>query len=59
MAVIIFSPMQQLTKPWFRCVGIAYTRRIKRDFQAQFASISATSKGIGQFGAVEGPVQIL
>ena len=40
--------------PWFCRPGSAYPHRIKRDFQAQSASISAISKGVGEFGEVEG-----
>src|SRR5262245_27759881 len=39
--------------PRFRSAGGAGPHRLKRDFQTQSASISATSKGVGQFGAVE------
>ena len=35
--------------PWFRRVGSAYARCVKRDFQTEFASIPATSKDVGEF----------
>ena len=40
--------------PGFRRLGRAYPHRAKRNFQTQFGAISATSKGVGQFVAVEG-----
>jgi hypothetical protein len=36
---------------WVRCVRSAHAYRIKRNFQAQFASISETSKGVRNFFA--------
>jgi hypothetical protein len=37
--------------PGFRCVRSVCARSIKRGFQAQLASISATGEGVGQFVA--------
>ena len=40
--------------PWFRRAGGAYAGRVQRNFKAQFASIPATSKDVGEFGALGG-----
>jgi len=55
MYVVLLTPLQQLTRRLaFVVSGVLTLVALSRNFQTQSASISATAKGVGQFGTLVG-----